>query len=290
MTDHGSEQVPEQGASADAAPGQLTWEGGRFDDQIQCVLAPNPGPMTLDGTNTWILLPRGSSEAIVIDPGPDDESHLGAVVDVVRAQGATVGVTLLTHGHPDHHDGAGRFAELAGCPVRAADPELTIGPDEPLADGAVVRVGGIELNVLALPGHTSDSLGFLLAGERVLFVGDTVLGRGTSFVAHPDGALGPYLASLQRLRELAANAAVTTMLPGHGPVVTNPLEIVDYYLDHRAERLAQVRSAVAAGARTAGDVVSRVYADVDHLLWEAAERSVRAQMDYLASEVSGRDA
>jgi glyoxylase-like metal-dependent hydrolase (beta-lactamase superfamily II) len=115
-----------------------------------------------------------------------------------------------------------------------------------------------------------------------VLTGDTVLGRGTTVVAHPDGRLADYLASLRRLRDLATAHEITTVLPGHGPVLTDALAAVEGYLAHRAERLAQVERAVAAGARTPRDVVERVYADVDRVVWPAAELSVRAQLDYLA--------
>jgi glyoxylase-like metal-dependent hydrolase (beta-lactamase superfamily II) len=121
---------------------------------------------------------------------------------------------------------------------------------------------------------------FLLENDRAMLTGDTVLGRGTAVVAHPDGQLGPYLDSLQRLRDLAASD-VDVVLPGHGPVIERPLEVLDYYLAHRAERLEQVRAAVAAGATDADAVVERVYADVDQSLWPAAKQSVLAQLDYL---------
>lgn len=272
-------------------PNDRPWRGGPVNDLVTCVLAGNSGPMTLDGTNTWILHPPGCSEAAVIDPGPDDDAHLDKVFAVLRERDVRVAVALLTHGHSDHWDGALRLVELAGTVLRAADPRLCLAPGtqpepEVLADGDVVSVGGVDLRVVATPGHTSDSLSFLLAEQRMLFAGDTVLGRGTSFVAHPDGALGPYLESLHRLHDLAADGGIELLLPGHGPVVTEPYDLIGYYLQHRAERLAQVRAAVAAGARTAGDVVAKVYYDVDPALWDAAERSVRAQMDYLASEVS----
>jgi len=123
---------------------------------------------------------------------------------------------------------------------------------------------------------------FWLPQDGSLLTGDTVLGRGTSVVAHPDGALGPYLDSLERLRAFANSPAdVLRLLPGHGPVVDDPTGVLTYYLDHRQERLAQVRAAIAEGHTTPESIVEHVYADVDKTLWPAAERSVRAQLDYL---------
>lgn len=245
-----------------------------------CVLAPNPGPMTLDGTNTWVLAEPSAQRVVVLDPGPRHEGHLQAVLDAATAADRQVGLVLLTHGHPDHAEGAARFAELAGAPVRALDPALVLG-EEGLSDGEVVEVDGLELRVLATPGHTSDSLCLLLTADEAVLTGDTVLGRGTTVVAHPDGRLGDYLESLERLRAVASGTPVRTVLPGHGPALDNARAVVEHYLRHRAERLAQVQAAVEAGDRNAREVVRRVYADVDPVLWPAAELSVRAQLEHL---------
>jgi glyoxylase-like metal-dependent hydrolase (beta-lactamase superfamily II) len=236
--------------------------------------------MTLDGTNTWVLSVPGASRAIVIDPGPDDEQHLKAVLAVAEQRGVTVAATLLTHGHLDHSAGAKRFAELTGSPVRALDPAHQYG-GEGLAHGEVIEVDGLRLEVVGTPGHTMDSLSFLLPGTHALLTGDTVLGRGTTVVDHPDGQLGAYLESLQQLSELSGSAQLELLLPGHGPVLNRPAEVISGYLSHRRARLDQVRSAVAAGATTAPEVVAVVYADVDQALWPAAELSVRAQLTYL---------
>jgi glyoxylase-like metal-dependent hydrolase (beta-lactamase superfamily II) len=244
------------------------------------VLAPNPSAMTLDGTNTWILSEPDSGLAIVVDPGPLDEGHLRNVVDTAERSGKRVALTLLTHGHPDHAEGAARFAELTGTRVRALDPALRLG-DEGLGAGDVVTVGGLELRVVPTPGHTGDSLSFHLPADRAVLTGDTILGRGTTVVAHPDGRLGDYLDSLRRLRSLAVDNGVQTVLPGHGPVLDDAQGAVEFYLAHRAHRLAQVETAVEDGYGTPAEVVAHVYADVDRSLWPAAELSVRAQMDYL---------
>lgn len=255
--------------------------GGSATARAVCVLAPNPSPMTLDGTNTWIVSEPGSDLAVVIDPGPLDETHLTAVVATAERAGKRVALTLLTHGHPDHAEGAARFAELTRTPVRALDRELRLG-DEGLTAGDVVTTGGVELRVVPTPGHTSDSLSFHLPADAAVLTGDTVLGRGTTMVAHPDGRLGEYLDSLQRLRSLTVDDGVGTVLPGHGPVLNDARGAIEYYLAHRASRLAQVETAVESGYRTVPEVVAHVYADVDRTLWPAAELSVRAQLDYLA--------
>ncbi|MGW4086031.1 MBL fold metallo-hydrolase [Streptomyces sp. NPDC004822] len=244
------------------------------------VLAPNASPMTLDGTNTWIVSEPDSDLAVVIDPGPQDEAHLRNVVATAERSGKRVALTLLTHGHPDHAEGALRFAELTGTRVRALDPALRLG-DEGLGAGDVVTVGGLELRVVPTPGHTADSLCFHLPADQAVLTGDTILGRGTTVVAHPDGRLGDYLDSLRRLRSLTVDDGVHTVLPGHGPVLEDAQGAVEFYLAHRAHRLAQVETAVEDGHRSPAEVVAHVYADVDRSLWPAAELSVRAHLDYL---------
>lgn len=241
------------------------------------LLAPNPGPMTLDGTNTYVLRGAADDPAVVVDPGPADEGHLARV-----AEQGPVGLIVLTHQHPDHAEGAARLRHLTGAPVTAYQPDLCADAP-PLADGDRHDEGGLDWQVLHTPGHSADSVCLLLPGERALLTGDTVLGRGTTVVAHPDGRLGDYLSSLRRLHA-ACREQVASVLPGHGPIGKNPLEMLDLYLQHRAERLEQVAAAVAvlgSGAQ-AMDVVRAVYADVDPVVWPAAELSVRAQLDYLA--------
>jgi glyoxylase-like metal-dependent hydrolase (beta-lactamase superfamily II) len=230
--------------------------------------------MTLDGTNTWILRAPDSQACVVVDPGPEDEEHLVAV-----ASCGPVATILLTHGHHDHSAGARRLAELTHAPVRALDPAHRLG-EEGLGEGDVVVAAGLEIRVAATPGHSSDSLSFVLGtagSDGAVLTGDTILGRGTTVVAHPDGVLADYLASLRRLRELGD----VIVLPGHGPELPSAGVVAQQYLVHREQRLEQVRDALAAGATTAQQVVEVVYADVDRVLWPAATMSVLAQLEYL---------
>jgi glyoxylase-like metal-dependent hydrolase (beta-lactamase superfamily II) len=245
------------------------------------LLAANPSPMTLDGTNTWLLRAPDQARTVVVDPGPDDPAHLRAV----ESAAGRVETILLTHGHADHSAGARTLAELTGAPVRALDPKLRLG-SQGLADGDVVVAAGLEIRVWTTPGHSSDSLSLLVddATGAAVLTGDTILGRGTTVVAWPDGDLSAYLRSLRRLAELGP----ATVLPGHGPELANAGEAAAFYLAHREQRLAQVAAVVDelgpdVDART---VVEAVYQDVDRALWPAAELSVRAQLAYLAS---GRD-
>lgn len=246
------------------------------------LLAENPSAMTLEGTNTWVLRAPSSSGCVVVDPGPDDEAHLRRV-----AGHGPVEQVLLTHGHPDHAAGARRFAALTGAPVHAVDPGHRLG-SEGLADGDVLVAAGLQIQVLATPGHTSDSLSFQVTGDdgdSAVLTGDTVLGRGSTVIAHPDGTLADYLASLRRLAELAPGVRV---LPGHGPDLPDAGPAATAYLAHREQRLAQVRAARAAlRAQRRGrepaprEIVQLVYAEVDRALWPAADASVAAQLEYL---------
>ena len=251
---------------------------------LQLLVAPNAGPMTLDGTNTWIVGDPSLAPPAVVDPGPIDEDYLSAIV---QACGGAIAMIILTHGHADHSEAAAELASRVGCGVRAADPAFQIG-HHGLLDRDAVLLGGVGFEVFATPGHTSDSCSLLLRGEfdnvSRLLTGDMVLGRGTTVINHPDGNLADYFESLDLLTELVDSYDVVEILPGHGPRVADPTRWLDFYRAHRLERLDQVRDALAAGDDSAAAVVARVYADVDQSLWPAAEESVRAQLDYLASE------
>jgi glyoxylase-like metal-dependent hydrolase (beta-lactamase superfamily II) len=252
------------------------WSGGPFSETVACILAPNPSPMTLDGTNTWLIGALGGS-IIVVDPGPDDDAHLQAIVDTAQGRVAQI---VLTHGHPDHAEGARHLHDMTGAPVRALDPEHVFG-GEGLGAGDVIAAGETEIHVMATPGHTSDSLSFFLPSEGALLTGDTVIGRGTTVVAWPDGHLGDYLASLAALRDRAEATGASAILPGHGPVLADPVSVIDAYLEHRWARLEQVHAAVAAGACTAEEVVDAVYDDIPDAVRWAALLSTRAQLAYL---------
>lgn len=217
--------------------------------------------MTLDGTNTWVIAPQGADDVLVVDPGPLLIDHLGEVAAVGEVRGI-----LLTHHHPDHAEGINKFAELTGAGI--------VNP----APGEELRHGELTVTTVATPGHTTDSVSFHVSGEEpAVFTGDTILGRGSTSVLWPDGNLGHYLDSLERLRALGAIPA----LPGHGPIRPDCAQAATEYLHHRRQRLDQVRDALAAGAQTAMEVVESVYIDVPRELWPAAELTVRAQLAYL---------
>ncbi len=266
--------LPLVGSTAD-------WSGGAVTPSARCILAPNPSPWTLDGTNTWLLTAPGSDVAAVVDPGPAHEGHLAAIRLAADDAGVRIAVVLLTHGHVDHSEGAREFGESVRADVLALDPAHRLG-SEGLVAGESVGLGDWRIEVVSTPGHSADSVSFLVPHADVLLTGDTVLGRGTSLVAWPDGRLGDYLESLLRLRDLAADTAPSHLLPGHGPAIASPGEVIDAYLAHRRARLAEVESVVAAGVLDASQIVAIVYADVPREVWPAAELTVRAQLDYLA--------
>ena len=263
-----------QGAAAGLIDGSGT-------DRARCVLAPNPSLMTLDGTNTWLVSEPGSAAAMAVDPGPDDEGHLQRICALAAEAGQRVRLIVLTHGHADHSAGAARLAHLTGAPVRAVDPAHRLGSDG-LAAGDVLEVGGCMVRVITTPGHSADSVCLQLPADGAVLTGDTVLGRGTTVIAH-DGSLADYLDSLHRLRALAEESGLHVLLPGHGPLLADPAGALDFYLTHRAERLAEVQGALAAGDQNPAEIVARVYAAVDPALWVFAESSVRAQLDYLSA-------
>ncbi|NUS37123.1 MAG: MBL fold metallo-hydrolase, partial [Pseudarthrobacter sp.] len=243
----------------------------------QFILAANPGPMSLDGTNSYLLCAPGHATRVVVDPGPHDENHLRAL-----ARAGAVELVLVTHRHADHTAGSARLQELTGAPVRAADPAHCHGGGEPLVHGEVIRAAGLEITVLATPGHTSDSVCFQLPADGPtgsVLTGDTVLGTGTTVLDYPDGTLGDYLDTLNRLEALGP----ATVLPAHGPVLPSLEAIARDYRTHREERLAQIRAALGRLGRdaTVAEVADTVYSDVDPSVRRAAELSVAAQLSYL---------
>lgn len=243
------------------------------------LLCDNPGLMTLEGTNTWVLRGPGSDEIVVVDPGPDDAAHIGRIAEL-----GTVALVLISHKHEDHTAGIDQLVDLTGATVRAVGSGFLRGLGGPLTDGEVIDAAGLRIKVMATPGHTVDSLSFVLdddSGQGAVLTADTVLGRGTTVIDTEDGSLRDYLESLRRLQGLGAR----TVLPGHGPDLPDLQAVTAMYLAHREERLDQIRAALAelgedASARA---VVEHVYTDVDEKLWDAAEKSVQAQLDYLRS-------
>jgi glyoxylase-like metal-dependent hydrolase (beta-lactamase superfamily II) len=237
------------------------------------LLCENPGLMTLDGTNTWVLRGPGSDEMVVIDPGPDDKDEH---IERLAALGP-IPLVLISHRHEDHTGGIDRIVDLTGAVVRSVGSGFLRGMGGSLTDGEVIDAAGLTITVLATPGHTGDSVSFLL--DDAVLTADTILGRGTTVIDTEDGSLGDYLESLRRLGGLGHRR----VLPGHGPELDDVVAISETYLAHREERLEQVRNALRELGEdvTTRQVVEHVYTDVDEKLWDAAEKSVQAQLDYL---------
>jgi glyoxylase-like metal-dependent hydrolase (beta-lactamase superfamily II) len=241
-------------------------------DTASVLLANNPGLMTLEGTNTWVLRGPRSDEVVVVDPGPDDDEHIARVAGLGR-----IALVLISHRHGDHTEAIDKLVARTGVPVRSAGSGFLRGLSVELTDGEVIHAAGLRITVLATPGHTADSLSFVL--DDAVLTADTVLGRGTTVIDAEDGDLADYLESLRRLRGLGRR----TVLPGHGPHLANLEAVASGYLAHREHRLEQVRLALRdlGDGATARQVVEHVYVDVDEELWNAAEWSVQAQLDYL---------
>jgi glyoxylase-like metal-dependent hydrolase (beta-lactamase superfamily II) len=232
--------------------------------RVDRVLAPNPGPFTLDGTNTWIV---GTAPTVVIDPGPDDPGHLEAVL----GQAGEIAAIVLTHHHPDHAPGAAGLSRMAGAPVLAASPDRG---EAVLHDGMVVEGNDVALRVIATPGHTSDHVVFFEQRARSLFTGDAVLGRGTSVIDPPEGDLVDYLGSLRRMVDLRPEV----IYPGHGPIVRPALSKLNEYLQHREQREREILRALRDGPRAPEEIVPSIYADYPRELYAAAARSVLAHL------------
>ena len=244
------------------------------------VLAPNPSPMTLDGTNTYLVGEPGSGGAVLVDPGPDDPAHLARVEAALAARDARVVAVLVTHHHGDHAEAAQPWGRHFAAPVAAASAAVAGPGGRVLAPGEALRLAGTTLDVVATPGHTADHLAFRLASGAVL-VGDHVLGRGTSVVTHPEGDVRAYLESLRRVHDLGPAA----LYCGHGPELTvDPGAVLDFYLAHRAYRRQQLLDALAAGPQTVEELVARLYAAVPRAVWPAAAQSTRATLAALTAE------
>ena len=265
------------------------WPTGRMQrlsPLVRRVLAPNPSPFTFTGTQTHIV---GSGEVAVIDPGPDMPEHLDALMAAV--DGERVSAILCTHTHRDHSPGSRPLAQATGALIIGCAP-LAIEDDGPRADdefdpdylpgrvlgeGDVVEGPGWALEAVHTPGHTSNHLCFALAQERALFTGDHVMGWSTTIVSPPDGDMGAYMASLQRL--LARDDRI--YYPAHGPAIETPHNRLRDLIAHRKQREEQILDQLRRGQRRIPAMAEAIYASVDPRLHPAAERSVLAHLIHL---------
>ncbi|MBD3833887.1 MBL fold metallo-hydrolase [Brevundimonas bullata] len=276
---------------------QFDFTYGRRDQVsplIQRVIADNPGPFTFTGTGTYIVgRDMPSARVAVIDPGPEDEAHLHALLRAVK--GRTVSHILVTHTHRDHAPLSRALAEaVGGAPILAAKPhgptvhasdaidqavmdeddDADFKADIILSDGDRIEGDGWTLEAMATPGHASNHMAFVLREENALFSGDHVMGWSTTVVAPPDGDMTAYMASLERV--LARG--FSTLWPTHGPAITQVAPFLKAYRHHRLEREAQIMARLAAGDETIAEVVPALYAAVDPRLWPAASLSVLAHL------------
>ncbi len=249
--------------------------GAVYGGVAQCVRHPNVSPLTYTGTNTWVLAAPGDGACIVVDPGPDDGEAPGRIAQVLARRGLSVAAVALTHGHPDHGGCAAVSGRLFGAPVLG-------GTGAPLAAGPLTLPGvSLAVEVVPLPGHSSDSVGFLVEEGGLVVTGDVIFAQSPTMVCWPDGRLDDYLASLDVLDALVAERGVERLLTAHGPVIENPAVRVGQARRHRMSRLRQVVTAVRSGIPAdAETLVEAIYNDVRPDLHDGALRSVNAQLRY----------
>lgn len=244
--------------------------------EVRVITCHNPSPMTLEGTNTYLLAAGGAAQVAVVDPGPDDHpEHLQAILDA--AGDRRIGLILITHRHHDHIGGAAELARRTGAPIRTFEPELCSAA-EPLTDGERLSAAGVDVVVVHTPGHTSDSVCFWLPDQQATITGDTVLGRGTTMLDFPDGTLTDYLASLEKLAEYSE----AILLPAHGPTGAALQPVAEEYRQHRLERLRQVRALLDEhGDLTAEEVGRLIYGEDSGVDRRVLTLIAAAQLDHL---------
>jgi glyoxylase-like metal-dependent hydrolase (beta-lactamase superfamily II) len=239
--------------------------------KIRSITAPNPGPLTLDGTRTYLL-----GDAVMIDPGPEIESHIDAIITAQPA----VKTILITHRHADHAPAAVAVKKKTGARIVAPRDVLDDSVvDERIAGAESIAVDGQRLEVIATPGHTAEHVCFL-SPEGDLFSGDTILGAGTTAIFPPDGNMADYLRSLRLLRERSPR----TIHPAHGPTRKEGVAVIDYYINHRLEREQQVLNALAKGPSAIGELRASIYPDLDARLRTTAETQMLAHLIKLEEE------
>jgi glyoxylase-like metal-dependent hydrolase (beta-lactamase superfamily II) len=253
-----------------------------LDGLVTRIVAPNGGAMTGAGTNTYLV---GAGEVVVIDPGPDDESHIEAIVQA--AAGRSVRWILCTHTHVDHSPGAVRLKRRTGAPIAAmpapvTDHDFRLDPDRALAAEDLIQFAGISLRAVHTPGHASNHVCFLLNDNGMLFTGDHIMQGSTVVIWPPDGNMRAYLESLRRLLELD----IRVLAPGHGYLIESPHAEVERLIRHRLRREEKVRQAVQDAGRdsTIETLLPSVYDDVPTALYEMAARSLLAHLDKLVED------
>jgi glyoxylase-like metal-dependent hydrolase (beta-lactamase superfamily II) len=261
-------------------------EARQVSPLVQRLIAENPGPFTYLGTGVYIV---GTREVAVLDPGPAIDTHFEALKRALH--GRTVSHVFVTHSHMDHSPLAHPLAQWAGCKVYAggaairtesevrleAGDDLSFRPDVTLADGEVFHGPDWTIEAVATPGHTSNHFCFALQEEKALFAGDHVMGWSTTVISPPDGHMGAYIASLQKIRA----RGYSTIWPTHGPPIRDVEPFLDAYIAHRRAREDAILARLEAGDRRIPDMVKVIYKDVDKRLHPAACHSVLAHMIHL---------
>ncbi|HTZ55031.1 MAG TPA: MBL fold metallo-hydrolase [Candidatus Acidoferrum sp.] len=248
--------------------------------RVVLVRAPNPSPMTLTGTNSYVL-DAGAGEAIVIDPGPVIERHLDALVANASERGLHITTIAVTHGHPDHAPAASPLKARTGATVWA-HPNSEVPHDRAFVLDGELSVAELTLRVIDAPGHTFEHVAFYEPGERALFTGDVILGEGTVVIAPPGGAMRPYQRTLERLRDEFGDAA--RIYGGHGPAITDPRAKIDEYIAHRKTREAELLAALGGAPMTIPQLVLAIYGATRPVLWPAAARQMLAYLIALSEE------
>jgi len=262
---------------------------------LRRIVAPNASPMTFRGTNTYLL---GGTDVAVIDPGPDMDAHLHAIL---KAVGETCSIShiFVTHSHVDHSPLSRRLARITGAPVLAVSDSFSsrsarmknlaehaelgggegvdkdFNPDRQLADGQRIVGQGWSLDAITTPGHFSNHVCFSWPEEAVVFSGDHVMGWATTLVSPPDGDLTAFMASLEKM---AARKGDRRYFPGHGAVLEDPQAMISYLLSHRRERESQIIAALTQGAANASELAARIYTEIPRSLLPAATRNVFAHL------------
>lgn len=287
---------PEKSTPANRIDRQV-WQGGQVTDYATCVLAPNPGPYTLEGTNTWIIGDT-STEVAIVDPGPAETSHAERVAAAVH--GCPKISIVITHRHADHTDGIDILSQRIGRHKTYATLECFSYETDPVRKVTQLVVADLNLTLYPTPGHTADSLSIMInphttvghdsiegsSKTTALLSGDTVLGRGSTIISARDGSLHDYLGSLETLAWVvsegrAVTSKPTLLLPGHGPAQDDAAKVIQTYQQHRQRRLQAVQAAMESGAQSVREITDIVYHNVDPALRKAAEDAVRAQYEYL---------
>ena len=236
---------------------------------IRRITAPNPGPFTLDGTQTYLL-----GETAVLDPGPNIASH----IEAIRAALPRLDTILITHRHGDHAPAAEPLQAATGARIIAPRNVLD-HVDRRVSGGEMLDIGGTRVEVIATPGHTNEHVCYLTE-DGDLFTGDTILGTGTTAIFPPDGHMGDYLRSLHTLRAREPKR----IYPAHGPIREDAVSLIDEYITHRLEREQQVLEAVRAGATSVAAMRARIYPELDPRLHGAAEIQLEAHLIKLREE------